>query len=215
MTIYNFILFNISFQVFYVLYSEIHSVEMQDEITKRVQNARKRLAKMMLVIALLFTALHAPFFITFLLVALGLGVPENAFFVLVFIESLPLYNAAINPFIYSAHSRTFFKKRMVSFLGGQYAEDSIYRPSTTASKKSRAGSTLVESFRTSSNKDSSFRLSTSSGKDSSFRKDREEYINGHNVIPEEVIHLTEVVNEKPSNHLPVIYYPRDVRSSQI
>ena len=111
---------------------------------------------MMLFIATIFTALHGPYFITFFMMSCGLGIPHNAIFCLVVLETLPLVNAVINPFIYSAHSRTLFKRKMVNFMGGQYEDSSIYRKhsSGSAGKQShRVDAALLSSFRKSNSTD--------------------------------------------------------------
>ena len=119
-------------------------------------SARKRLAKMMLFIATIFTALHGPYFITFFMMSCGLGIPHNAIFCLVVLETLPLVNAVINPFIYSAHSRTLFKRKMVNFMGGQYEDSSIYRKNSSGSawkQSHRMDVALLSSFRKSNSTD--------------------------------------------------------------
>ena len=119
--------------------------------------ARKRLAKMMLFIATIFTALHGPYFITYFMMSCGLGIPHNAIFCLVVLETLPLVNAVINPFIYSAHSRTLFKRKMVSFLGGQYEDSSMYRKNSGSGlvrkQSARMDAPLQISFRKSNSTD--------------------------------------------------------------
>lgn len=122
---------------------------------------------MMLFIACIFTVLHGPYFITYFMIACGLGIPHNAIFCLVVLETLPVVNAAINPFIYSAHSRSLFKKKMVSFLGGQYEDSSVYRKDSSGSRRqisSKADhAALLSSFRKSNATDTtSMRTDTTS-----------------------------------------------------
>ena len=129
--------------------------------------ARKRLAKMMLFIATIFTALHGPYFITYLMISCGLGIPHNAIFCVIILETLPLVNAVINPFIYSAHSRTLFKRKMVGFLGGQYEDSTIYRKesgSGSTRKSAQMDAALLNSFRKSNMTDTTS-VRTAAGSD--------------------------------------------------
>ena len=118
-------------RIFYVLSRNIHGTDrIKDQRFAKVLAARKRLAKLMLFIAVVFIIFHAPFFVTYLLVSQGYDLPENPIFSLLVIEFMGSLNSVFNPFIYSAHSKTLFQGKMVSFLGGQDTEGSLQRQDT-------------------------------------------------------------------------------------
>ncbi len=104
-------------KIFHTLHQTLQGTDNRDKVVEKVMKTRKNLAKMMLLIAVVFIILHSPFFITFLfLSSLGFQIPTHPIFTLIIIEFLPLLNAVFNPFIYCAHSRTFFRQKMISFL---------------------------------------------------------------------------------------------------
>ncbi len=111
-------------KIFHTLHKTLQGTDNRDEVVEKLMKSRKNLAVMMLLIAAVFIVLHAPFFITFLLLGLGFQIPTNPIFTLIIIEFLPLLNAVFNPFIYCAHSRTFFRQKMIAFLstGGDLEE---------------------------------------------------------------------------------------------
>ena len=133
--------------VFKALNRQASCMTQRDEQTLKVMQSRKDVAKLMVFLAVLFTALHGPFFFLFLLISFGLKTPSNPIFTLLIIEFLPLLNGALDPIVYSSKSRSLFRKHMVSFLHKQYSvidHNSIddKRKSLTASlisKLSQAG----------------------------------------------------------------------------
>lgn len=106
-------------RIFYVLSRGLGIPEIKDQRFIKVMNARKRLAKLMLLIAIVFIILHAPYFVTFFIISQGYDVNENPVFILLVIEFMSSLNSVFNPFIYSANSKAFFQQKMVAFLGGQ------------------------------------------------------------------------------------------------
>ena len=107
--------------VFRTLNRQASCMTQRDEQTLKVMQSRKDVAKLMVFLAVLFTALHGPFFFLFLLISFGLKTPSNPIFTLLIIEFLPLLNGALDPIVYSSKSRSLFKKHMVSFLHKQYS----------------------------------------------------------------------------------------------
>lgn len=105
-----------------------------DRVLEKVMVQRKRLAKIMLCVAICFTVLHTPYFVTFLLISVGFPVPQNPITTLLIIEFLPLLNAVFNPFIYSANSRIFFRRKMLAFLSTN--DDDSLRKKSSASMHS-------------------------------------------------------------------------------
>ena len=102
------------------IFVTLHKNEMEnanvDGVMQKVMMQRKRLAKVMLSVAIVFTVLHTPYFVTFLFISFGFPIPNNPITTLLIIEYLSLLNACFNPFIYSAYSRTFFRRKMMAFL---------------------------------------------------------------------------------------------------
>ena len=130
-------------RIFYVLSRGLGMAEIKDQRFAKVMAARKRLAKLMLCIAVVFIVFHAPFFVTYLLVSQGYAIPGNPVFVLLVIEFMGSLNSVFNPFIYSANSKTLFQKKMVSFLGGQDTDSQTGTPRHEAGVRADYGTAEI------------------------------------------------------------------------
>ena len=109
-------------RIFQTLNKDIKDLPTGDADQAKMVRKRKSLAKLLLSIAILFVVLHSPFFIGFLMMTYGYRGPKNPIFALLLGESLVTMNSAIDPFIYCAQSRSFFKRKMFSILSSS-AED--------------------------------------------------------------------------------------------
>lgn len=98
-----------------------------DHRQQRMIQTRKSLAKMMLFIAVSFTLLQGPYFFTFLFLSIGFRIGDNAVFLLMIIEFLPMISAIINPFVYSVRTKTF--KKSVSIVSTGVQRESLLRQS--------------------------------------------------------------------------------------
>ena len=117
--IFYFLLPVISLMYFYtVIFRQFHANEnhLHDTKMAKAMKARRSLAKLLLFIAILFVLLHTPLFLLFLAMTFGAELKSNPVFTIVCIETLSTANAALNPYIYCAQSRSFFRKRMFKFL---------------------------------------------------------------------------------------------------
>ena len=92
---------------------------------------RRKLAKMMLAVSIIFAICWGPYFALYLWVAAGLGIQRNGFFAAAVVEFLPIVSSALNPFIYTLNSKTFqsgLKRILFSGICRSHREDSsMYR----------------------------------------------------------------------------------------
>ncbi|ELT88599.1 hypothetical protein CAPTEDRAFT_109079 [Capitella teleta] len=119
-------------KIFHTLYCGDSLLTSSDPRQMKMIETRKSLAKMMLFIAVSFTLLHGPYFFTFLFLSVGFHVGNNAVFLLMFIEFLPLISAIINPYVYSVRTKTFKKSVSIASQSGPHRE-SLMRRSTQRS----------------------------------------------------------------------------------
>ena len=94
-------------------------------------HTRRKLAKMMLAVAIIFALCWGPNFALYLWVACGLGIKQNGFFAAAIVEFLPIVSSALNPFIYTLNSKAFQSglKRIlcVRLCRPTLEESSLYR----------------------------------------------------------------------------------------
>ena len=134
--------------IFRTLNRDICELPTGDPGQARMVRKRKSLAKVLLSIAIIFVVLHSPYFIGFLMMTYGFKGFQNPIFGLLLAESLVTINSAIDPFIYCAQSRSFFKRKMFSVLSSSVEDRnsrkarspllSTYRDSTRSQQTQRS-----------------------------------------------------------------------------
>ena len=127
-------------RVFYVLHKGTCMVNgSSDSNTLRMLRTRKAVAKMMLLIAVLFIICESPYFITFFYRSLGFKLKTNPVTILLIIECLPLIYAVANPIVYGSHS-CCNRKRFIALLGGRdHSRMDTYRSDATFSGSLKGG----------------------------------------------------------------------------
>ena len=136
-TVY-FVLPLVSSTYFYTaVFIELHGNQddLQTTIMAKTLKSRRNLAKRLLFIAALFVLLQSPMFLVYLLMTFGVELKSNPLFTMIVIETLTTINAALNPFIYCAQSRSLFRKRMFKFLNGGDISAVPENPTITTRKK--------------------------------------------------------------------------------
>ena len=126
----------ISSTYFYTaVFRQLHENQDDFQTTKmgNTLKSRRKLANCLLFIAILFVLLHSPMFLVYLLMTFGVELKSNPLFTMIVIETLTTINAALNPFIYCAQSRSLFRKRMFKFLSN--GEISVGPESPTVTRK--------------------------------------------------------------------------------
>ena len=90
---------------------------------------RRKLAKMMLSVSIVFAVCWGPSFFFFLWVYCFGKVHENGIFIATMVQFLPIISSAINPFIYTINSKTFQTGFRRLLCNGRLtnADSSIYR----------------------------------------------------------------------------------------
>lgn len=97
---------------------------------EKAMHTRRKLAKMMLSVSVVFAVCWGPNFLFFLWVYCGGRVRQNGFFTATIVQFLPIISSAINPFIYTINSQTFqsgFKRILCPVRFLRREDDSIYR----------------------------------------------------------------------------------------
>ena len=97
--------------IFYTLNQGISGTDNTDETIQHVLAVRKKLSKIMLSIAVIFTLFHGPYFLTFFCLCLGVEIHKNPMFLLLIIEFLQLISSALTPFTYTAYSALWPNRR--------------------------------------------------------------------------------------------------------
>ena len=136
-TVY-FVLPLVSSTYFYTaVFIELHGNQddLQTTIMAKTLKSRRNLAKRLLFVAALFVLLQSPMFLVYLLMTFGVELKSNPLFTMIVIETLTTINAALNPFIYCAQSRSLFRKRMFKFLNGGDISAVPENPTITTRKK--------------------------------------------------------------------------------
>ena len=82
----------------------------------RQAKSRRALAKVMLLIAIVFTVLHTPFFMILLLFTNGIRPSSHYVFMIIIAKFLFLVNSTLNPFLYCVYSRVCFGGKMLHAL---------------------------------------------------------------------------------------------------
>ena len=82
----------------------------------RQSKSRRALAKVMLLIAIVFTVLHTPFFMILLLSTNGIRPSSHYIFMIIIAKFLFLVNSTLNPFLYCVYSRVCFGGKMLQAL---------------------------------------------------------------------------------------------------
>ena len=96
--------------IFNTLNTSIKELPMEDKHLCKAFHERKSLAKRLLFIAILFILLHTPYFMTFLCMTFDVPVPKYYVITVILCEKLMAINSMLNPFIYCADSRSFFRR---------------------------------------------------------------------------------------------------------
>ena len=110
--------------IFKTLNTDFKELAMQDNHLRKILKERKHISKRLVSIAVLFTLLHSPYFVTLFCITYSAPLPGNYLFTVVMFEKLMAINSMLNPYIYCAQSRSFFQRRMFSFLNRSDAETS-------------------------------------------------------------------------------------------
>ena len=105
-------------RIFYILHSNIPGNQIVDKQVQKTTRTRRRLAKKMVLIAVVFTLCHGPYWFTILFLVHGGQIKDNPLFTMMILEILPLLSSALNPVIYSGNlcSPKRRANRMFSFL---------------------------------------------------------------------------------------------------
>ena len=127
-------------KIFIALYRPAKTLVGCPEQGRKLLKARRKLAKMMMAVTLLFALCWGPHFAFFYHMALGRPLPSNAILIASVIEVLPLISATFNPFIYTLNSRTFrsgFRAMFRSKRSKRLSGDSAYRTFNSPSHRRR------------------------------------------------------------------------------
>ena len=105
--------------VFAALY-KMDGIMMNQLSLKNYTKKRRRLAKRMLSLAMLFTLLHSPFFILKMSISLGMSPPQkNGIFMMMCFSYFMGLNSAIDPYVYCSQVKVFVKKKIISLCHKQ------------------------------------------------------------------------------------------------
>ena len=119
-------------KIFHTLYKRSDYLDAHEQpTTRKGMRVRKRLAKMMLFVALVFALAWGPTFCAYLYIATGNDVKQNGIFLSTILEVLPSVSSSVNPFIYTLNSRTFRRGFKAVIMGRKPDENTSFVSKTS------------------------------------------------------------------------------------
>ena len=140
--------------IFQTLNKNLHILRVNDPGLCKVLEGRKSLSKRLLMVAVIFTLLHTPYFMIVSCISFGAPLPKNPVLSLILIEILLTMNSMLHPFIYCAQSHSFFRRRMFGLFNTLPSEGT-----SKSIRKQRQTSSQRTWHRAENNSDTAFHIS--------------------------------------------------------